>query len=51
MDLTLFQTIANFTALKWIVPHGGGAFPAIEDRFITSSPGLIAASKAAYSSR
>lgn len=33
MDLTLTQTILNFTTLKWHVPHGGGAFPATIDRF------------------
>lgn len=38
MDLTLTQTIVNFTALRWVVPHGGGAFPAIIDRFLTSQP-------------
>ncbi|KAK4893012.1 hypothetical protein LTR27_008549 [Elasticomyces elasticus] len=52
MDLTISQTIANFTALRWVVPHGGGSFPSIEDRFITSQPpALLAASKAAYSTR
>lgn len=38
MDLTLTQTVINFTSLKWLVPHAGGAFPAIEDRFLTSQP-------------
>ena len=38
MDLTLTQTLTNFTSLRWIVPHAGGAFPAIEDRFLTSQP-------------
>jgi len=52
MDLTITQTIANFTSLKWVVPHAGGSFPSIEDRFITSQPpAVLAASKAAYSTR
>ncbi|TKA53781.1 hypothetical protein B0A55_12105 [Friedmanniomyces simplex] len=52
MDLTISQTIVNFTSLHWIVPHGGGSFPSIEDRFITSQPpALLAASKAAHSTR
>jgi hypothetical protein len=38
MDLTVTQTLANFTALKWVVPHAGGAFPSIIDRFLTSQP-------------
>ncbi|KAK3639527.1 hypothetical protein LTR22_017389 [Elasticomyces elasticus] len=25
IDLTISQTIANFTALRWVVPHGGAA--------------------------
>jgi 6-methylsalicylate decarboxylase len=52
MDLTISQTVANFTSLRWIVPHGGGSFPSIEDRFITSQPpAVLASSKAAYSTR
>ncbi|KAK3676195.1 hypothetical protein LTR78_003945 [Recurvomyces mirabilis] len=51
-DLTVTQTILNFTNLQWIVPHGGGAFPAVEDRFITSQPPAVqAGSRAAYASR
>ncbi|KAI7158956.1 hypothetical protein KC343_g12585 [Hortaea werneckii] len=52
MDLTISRTMANFTHLHWIVPHAGGAFPSIEDRFITpQSEDVIALSKAAYSTR
>jgi len=52
MDLTLTQTIVNFTSLKWIVPHAGGAFPAIKDRFLTSQPAeLQAKSREAYATR
>ena len=49
-DIT--QTIVNFTSLKWIVPHAGGAFPAIGDRFLTAqSAELQARSKEAYATR
>ena len=52
MDLTISQTIANFSSINWIVPHAGGAFPSIEDRFITSQPrNVVAESKVAYNTR
>lgn len=52
MDLTVTQTLANFTALKWLVPHAGGAFPSIIDRFLASQPGDVQArSRAAYATR
>lgn len=51
MDLTLSQTIHNFTKLNFVIPHVGGAFPAIEDRFIKSFPALEGPSKAIYNSR
>ena len=52
MDLTVTQTLANFTALKWLVPHAGGAFPSIIDRFLTSQPPDVQArSRAAYATR
>lgn len=52
MDLTLTGTIATFTSLKWVVSHAGGAFPAIEDRFLTSQPAdLQSESRTAYATR
>jgi hypothetical protein len=52
MDLTITQTLANFTALKWVVPHAGGAFPSIIDRFLTSQPVEVQGrSRAAYATR
>ncbi|KAL1583304.1 hypothetical protein WHR41_07892 [Cladosporium halotolerans] len=52
MDLTLTGTIATFTSLKWVVSHAGGAFPAIEDRFLTSqSADLQSESRTAYATR
>lgn len=52
MDLTVTQTLVNFTALKWVVPHAGGAFPSIIDRFLTSQPvDVQIRSRAAYATR
>ena len=51
MDLTLTQTILNFTSLNFVIPHVGGAFPAIEDRFIKSSPALEDRAKEVYKTR
>ena len=51
MDLTLTQTILNFTTLNFVIPHVGGAFPAIEDRFIKSFPALEARAKQVYETR
>lgn len=51
MDLTLSQTIRNFTNLHYAIPHAGGAFFAIEDRFLKSIPALDAVSKAMYDTR
>jgi len=54
MDLTLTQTILNFTALKWHIPHGGGSFPAIIDRFLgfTDQPvDFQARNRAAFATR
>ncbi|KAE9391956.1 hypothetical protein BT96DRAFT_1058976 [Gymnopus androsaceus JB14] len=31
-DLTVTQTLANFTNIDWILPHAGGAYPAVIDR-------------------
>lgn len=51
MDLTLTQTIHNFTNIHYVIPHVGGAFPAIEDRFLKSFPGLETRSKEIYNTR
>jgi hypothetical protein len=52
MDLTVTQILINFTALKWVVPHAGGAFPSIIDRFLTSQPvDVQARSRAVYATR
>lgn len=51
MDLTLSQTIHNFTKLRYAIAHEGGAFPSIEDRFLKQSPTLEASSKGIYNTR
>lgn len=52
MDLTVTQTLIDFTALKWVVPHAGGAFPSIIDRFLSSQPVEVQArSRAVYATR
>lgn len=44
MDLILSpsHTLLNLTNLTWQVPHVGGSFPSILDRFISSQPALRA---------
>lgn len=42
MDLALSHTLLNFTRLTWQVPHVGGSFPSILDRFVSSQPPLRA---------
>jgi predicted TIM-barrel fold metal-dependent hydrolase len=51
MDLTLTQTIHNFTNIHYVIPHTGGSFPAILDRFLKTNPPLYAPSMAVYASR
>ena len=50
-DLTISQTIQNFTQLNFFASHCGGAFPAVEDRFLKTVPALEASSKPIYNSR
>jgi hypothetical protein len=51
MDLTISQTLVNFTNIRYSVSHVGGAFPAIEDRVLKRIPDLEGPAKAVYSSR
>ncbi|RDW75022.1 hypothetical protein BP6252_06164 [Coleophoma cylindrospora] len=51
VDLTVSQTILNFTEIQFLIPQAGGAFPAVEDRFLKSAPALEGPSKQVYSSR
>nr|OQO27029.1 hypothetical protein B0A51_04029 [Rachicladosporium sp. CCFEE 5018] len=51
VDLTITQTILNYTKLNFVIPHVGGAFPAVEDRFIKSYPALEARAKEVYRTR
>ena len=51
MDLTVTQTIHNFTNINYVIPHAGGSFPSVIDRFIKSYPAIDASSKAIYKTR
>ncbi|KAG6915741.1 hypothetical protein DXG01_010038 [Tephrocybe rancida] len=51
MDLTLTQTIHNFTNINYIIPHVGGAFPATIDRILKSVPTIYNSSLAIYQTR
>ncbi|KAG6833103.1 hypothetical protein H0H87_011514, partial [Tephrocybe sp. NHM501043] len=51
MDLTLTQTIHNFTNINYIIPHVGGAFPACIDRILKSAPAIYDSSLAIYRTR
>jgi len=51
MDLTVTQTLHNFTNIHYIIPHLGGAFPSIIDRLLRSQPALLGPSMAAYTQR
>lgn len=51
MDLTISRVILNFTKLHFVIPQVGGAFPAIEDRFLLSFPALESPSKDVYKTR
>ncbi|KAG6836791.1 hypothetical protein H0H93_003212 [Arthromyces matolae] len=50
-DLTLTQTIHNFTNIDYIIPHVGGAFPATIDRILKSVPAIYNSSLAIYQTR
>ncbi|KAK6428535.1 hypothetical protein LTR95_015319 [Oleoguttula sp. CCFEE 5521] len=51
VDLTISQTILNYTKLNFVIPHVGGAFPAVEDRFIKSYPAVEVRAKEVYRTR
>ncbi len=51
MDLTLSRTLTNFTNISYILAHVGGAFPAIEDRFLKPRAEFEVAAKLAYNTR
>ncbi|KAG6865411.1 hypothetical protein C0991_002905 [Blastosporella zonata] len=51
MDLTLTQTIQNFTSINYIIPHVGGAFPACADRILKSAPAIYNSSMQIYQTR
>lgn len=51
MDLSLTQTIHNFTSINYIIPHVGGAFPAAIDRILKSAPTIYDSSLKIYQTR
>ncbi|KAH8888492.1 amidohydrolase 2 [Thozetella sp. PMI_491] len=51
MDLTLTQTLMNYTNLKYIFNHCGGAYPSIEDRYLRSSLNLLQSATQVYNTR
>ncbi|KAK3334323.1 hypothetical protein B0H65DRAFT_79809 [Neurospora tetraspora] len=51
MDLVLSQTLIKYTNVRWSIAHVGGAFPAIEDRFLKRSGALEKLAKQALNSR
>lgn len=51
MDLVLSQTLIKYTNVRWSIAHVGGAFPAIEDRFVKKSTALEKLAKQALNSR
>ncbi|KAG6828229.1 hypothetical protein H0H92_008727, partial [Tricholoma furcatifolium] len=53
MDLSLTQTIENFTNINYIIPHVGGAFPACIDRILKTlpSPAIYNSSMEIYQTR
>ncbi|KAF9561151.1 hypothetical protein CPC08DRAFT_664696 [Agrocybe pediades] len=51
MDLTLTQTIHNFTNIHYVIPHAGGAFPTTVDRILKSRPQLYDSSFEVFNTR
>lgn len=51
LDLTLTQSFVNFTNIRWIFSHCGGAFPSIEDRALKRQPAIEVPAKAVFGSR
>ncbi|KDR73727.1 hypothetical protein GALMADRAFT_228180 [Galerina marginata CBS 339.88] len=51
MDLTLTQTIHNFTNIHYVIPHVGGAFPSTVDRILKSFPTIYDSSLNIFNTR
>ncbi|KAK8152374.1 amidohydrolase 2, partial [Phyllosticta citribraziliensis] len=51
MDLTLTQTLFNFTKIHYAVSQVGGAFPSLIDRFLRSYPQFSKEAMEAYRTR
>lgn len=50
-DLVVSQTILDFANIRYIIPHVGGAFPAVADRLLKSYPSLYNATMTALQTR
>lgn len=50
-DLAVTQTLLNFTNINYIIPHVGGAFPAVADRLLKSYPAIYNATICALQRR
>ncbi|KAF5371681.1 hypothetical protein D9758_003485 [Tetrapyrgos nigripes] len=50
-DLVMTQTALNFTNIQYVIPHVGGAFPAIFDRMMSERPDLYNATLEALKTR
>jgi predicted TIM-barrel fold metal-dependent hydrolase len=51
MDLTLSLTLHNFTGIRYLLPHEGGAFPSFEDRMLRSLPALVGPAMQIFNTR
>lgn len=50
-DLTVTQTLMNYTNLRWQFAQCGGSFPSVQDRLLKRSPALEASAQEVYNSR
>lgn len=41
MDLLVSNTLQNYTNIRYQLPHTGGSFPSILDRFLVTFPALL----------
>ena len=50
-SLALAQTFQNLTNIRWHIPHGGDAWPSIEDRLLNYYPDIKASAKPVFNTR
>jgi hypothetical protein len=51
MDLTLSRVLVQYKNIRYIIAHVGGAFPAIQDRFLKQRLEFEVDAKLAYNTR